>query len=139
MNINYLQNVILPQREKEIAEGKNLATANPIYVVLDLVEHVVSGHSEYSSITNSRGLAFEYGYVDSDLDFECREFSETKEEMTDPEKITRFYTDRFVAFFLTSKAAYEYIEYQHHNLTNPYIYVFTPGYRNEEMDNLFGY
>ncbi len=36
MNIDFLQKEIIPLREMEIEEGKNCATRQPIYVVLDL-------------------------------------------------------------------------------------------------------
>jgi hypothetical protein len=136
MNLNYLKNEIIPQREKEIAEGKNLGTRQPIYVVLDLTECFVSGHSDYSSNTNKQGKPFEYGYIDMALDFESREFRETDKEIEKPEAVTKLYFDRVIAFFLISKGAHEYLEYQKHNLTNPYVYVFYSGYGNIEMDNL---
>lgn len=47
MNLNYLVNSILPVRAKEIKKGKNLATRHPIYVVLDLRDNYISGHTDY--------------------------------------------------------------------------------------------
>lgn len=55
MDLNYLQNEILPKREQEIKDGKNLATRQPIYVVLDSQENFCSGHSDYEPSTNYRG------------------------------------------------------------------------------------
>lgn len=136
MNLDYLKNVIIPQREKEIAEGKNSGTQQPIYVVLDLDWFPVSTHSDYSVTPNNMGKPCEYGYVDLYEDAECREFKISEEGMKKPDEITKIYFDRIIAFFLTSKAAHEYIEYQSHNLKNPYVYVFYSGYRNIEMDNL---
>lgn len=137
MNLNYLQEVLLPQREQEIKEGKNLATAQPIYVVLDPQENIVEGHTDFTPLTNNKGLQFEFGYVDMGSDSEYREFSETDDGMEDPLEVSRFYTDRFVAFFLTSKAAHDYLEYQSHNLSDlVYVYVFYSGYANKEMDLL---
>jgi hypothetical protein len=136
MNLNYLQSEILPKREQEIKEGKNLSTKQPIYVVLDLQENFCSGHSEYKSSTNYKGKEWEEGYIDIGLDFEERKFCESDEKMEKPEKITKFYTDRIVAFFLTSEAAHYYLEYQSHNLRDAYAYVFYSGYRNIQMDNL---
>jgi hypothetical protein len=136
MNIDYLQKEIIPQREKEIEEGKNAATSQPIYVVLDLSENFVSEHSEYTGLTNLRGWPMEFGYIDESLDSEYREFSQTDKKMKEPVAVTKFYTDRIVAFFLTSKAAHEYLEYQKHNLHSGYVYVFHSGYRNIEMDTL---
>ena len=43
MNLNYLINSILPQRSKEIEEGKNRGTANPIYVVMNISIGYCSG------------------------------------------------------------------------------------------------
>jgi len=63
MNLNYLIDTIIPQREKEIEEGKNAGTRQPIYVVLDLQEHAISGHTDYSLITNHKGKRLEHGYI----------------------------------------------------------------------------
>lgn len=136
MNTDYLINEIIPKREQEIKDGKNLSTKQPIYVVLDLQENIVSGHSEYSSFTNYKNKAFQFGYVDMDLDCESREFILIDDNMSNPEKITRFWTDRIVAFFLTSESAHDYLKYQSHNLSDPYVYVFYSGYRNYHMDKL---
>lgn len=137
MNIEYLKNHILPQREQEIKEGRNLCTRQPIYVVLDLTENVVTGHSEYTASTNYLGRDWEYGYIDNSLDAEDMVFTPTDEGMKEPKEITRFFTDRIIAFFLTSEAAHDYMDYQSHNLMNPYVYVFYTGYGNKQMDELF--
>lgn len=136
MNIQYLKEFIIPQREKEIREGKNLCTAQPIYVVLDLIDCICSEHDEFSPTTNYKGKYKEYGYVDMALEPEAREFKTSYKDMTKPHKITRFFIDRIKAFFLTSKAAHEYMDYQSHNLTDPYVFVFHSGYGNREMDQL---
>jgi hypothetical protein len=136
MNLNYLIDTIIPQREKEIEEGKNAGTRQPIYVVLDLQEHAISGHTDYSLITNHKGKRLEHGYIDLELDSESREFNIGFKRMLNPEKVTRFWTDKIIAFFLTRKAAEEYMEYQRHNLRDAYIYTFYSGYRNLEMDSL---
>jgi hypothetical protein len=71
------------------------------------------------------------------LDCEDREIKETNEGMKRPEAVTEFYTDQPAAFFLTSRAAHEYLQYQRHNLSqDAYVYVFHSGYGNREMDNL---
>lgn len=131
MNIEYIKNVIAPKREQEIAEGKNAATENPIYVVLDLIECIVSGHSDYGPITNNKNKEMEFGYITGED--EERHFTL---EVTD-EEVTRFWIDRFIAFFLTSEAAHDYIKYQRHNMTDPYVYVFHPGYKNWQMREFF--
>jgi hypothetical protein len=136
MNIKFLTTGILPIREKEIEEGKNLATRQPIYVVLDLRENFVSGHSDYSSSTNYKGIQHSVGFIDASLDHEDMAFNESKSGMKKPKKVTRFYTDRIVAFFLTSEAAHDYLKYQSHNLSNAYVYVFYSGYGNKQMDQL---
>ena len=136
MNLNYLQEVIIPRREQEIKDGKNLATRQPIYVVLDLHENYVSGHSGYTNSTNYKGKPFEFGYIDNALDSESMEFSEEDTGMELPVEITRFWTDRIIAFFLTSEAAHKYLSYQSHNLKDAYVYVFYSGYGNHEMDTL---
>lgn len=133
MNIKYLQEVIIPQREKEIEEGKNAGTRQPIYVVFNTRESIAFDHVELNYRTYS-GKSYEYGYFDIDEDY--REFKSSKRGMSRPEPCTRFYTDEIVAFFLTRKGAEEYLQYQSHNLTEPYIYTFYSGYANEEMDKL---
>ena len=56
--------------------------------------------------------------------------------MKEPEEVTMFYTDRIIAFFLTSQAAHDYLQYQSHNMNDPYVYVFYSGYANRQMDKL---
>lgn len=136
MDLKHLTNDILPLRKQEIIEGKNCATSQPIYVVLDLQENIVSGHTDYTPSTNYKGLEWEFGYMDERLDPEDREFKLSGVIMAKPIRITRFYTDRIVAFFLTSKGASDYLEYQKHNLNNGYVYVFYSGYGNKEMNKL---
>lgn len=136
MNLKYLTEKIIPQRNLEIDSGENLSTAKPIYVVMNSIETIVSGHSEFSPSTDMKDSSMDHGYIDLGVDAESRKFQDTDEDMLWPEKVTRFFVDRPVAFFLTKKAAREYISYQAHNLTNPYLYVFSAGYRNHEMNNL---
>lgn len=136
MNLQYLREEVLPIREHEIEDGKNLSTRHPIYVVLDLVENFASGHNEYYVSSNLKSIEQEHGYVDLELDDEDRQFVLSDENLINPESVTRFYTDRVVAFFLTSQAAHEYLKYQSHNLTNGYVYVFNAGYRNYQMEKL---
>lgn len=135
-NLDYLKNEILPQREKEIEEGKNAMTRQPIYVVLDLQEHCISGHEQdYSLHTNLKGVQPKFGYTYQNNDGEWVFSLEDQHCVTD--EVTIFYTDRIVAFFFTRKGAEEYLEYQKHNLTeNAYIYTFYSGYANQEMDKL---
>jgi hypothetical protein len=141
MNYNYLKKVLIPQRELEIKNGDNLATRQPIYVVLDLQENIISRNtdsSEYHEFTvhcNLKDIPSEYGYYDQAEDEP--EFSTYSYEMKDPVAVTRFFTDTYVAFFLTSKGAHDYLKYQAHNLSKrAYVYVFSSGYRNNEMDML---
>lgn len=138
MNINYLVSEIIPQREREIKEGENLSTRQPIYVVLDLQENIIEGHSNYTASTNYKGVDWQYGYLDDALDCEDRVFRLSDKRMKKPVDVTRFFTDRIIAFFLTSKAAHDYLKYQSHNLSNPYVYVFYSGYANRQMDELLG-
>ena len=136
MDLNYLVNQILPKRKQEIKLGKNACTRQPIYVVLDMQENYVSGHTDYMPSTNYRGWAWQHGYVDESLDSEDRVFKVTDKGMKSPAEISKFFTDRVVAFFLTSHASHEYLKYQKHNLNNGYVYVFYSGYANAEMDSL---
>lgn len=137
MDLNYLQTEILPKREQEIKDGKNLSTKQPIYIVLDMQENYISGHSDFTPSVNYRGLDWEYGYIDESLDHEYRKFKLSDEHMIEPVKVTKFFTDRIIAFFLTSEAAHDYLKYQEHNLSNGYVYVFYSGYANKQMNKLF--
>lgn len=138
MNLNYLINTILPQRSKEIKEGKNRGTSNPIYVVMNISVWFCSGWNDYTMNTNLANIEPEEGYIDLAKDDEERKFKMSDKGMKRPEQVTKYYIDRPVAFFLTSKAAHEYLKYQSHNLhKKAYVYVFHAGYRNLEMENLF--
>ena len=137
MDLNYLQTEILPVRAREIEEGKNLGTRQPIYVVLDLQENVCSGYNQYSSnTTNYKGERPKFGYIELAIEPELRKFKSSGDGMIKPEEVTLFYTDRIIAFFLTSEAAHAYIQYQAHNMKRPYVYVFYSGYGNLQMDKL---
>jgi len=136
MNLDFLTRELLPRREQEIKDGKNLATRQPIYVVLDLQENYISGHSDYTPSTNYKGKDWEFGYIDNDIDSEGQEFKTSDAEMIKPFEVSRFFTDRIIAFFLTSCGAHDYLKYQSHNLNNAYVYVFYSGYGNKEMDSL---
>lgn len=135
MNLEFLQKEIIPQRTKEIDKGENAATRQPIYVVLSMQENYVSGHTEMTPSTNYRGWSMEFGYIDRDLDSELCEFKKSDKRMKRPESVTKFFTERITAFFLTRKAAKEYLSYQKHNLSDGYIYTFYSGYANREMDS----
>lgn len=135
MNYEYLkeQQAI---REQEIKDGDNLATFPPVYVVLSLVEHFCSGHDDFiSSATNHKDKSPEYGYIDMG-EVDEREFMPTNEEMKKPREVTKFYTDRPIAFFITSKSAHAYTKYQAHNMNEPYVYVFSTGYANHQMEKI---
>ena len=139
MNIEYLKSVIIPQREKEIKEGKNLGTRNPIYVVLEAKEHFINDHdNEFSLPYSESGKYPEFGYVDMAVEPEDREFKLEQTNMTSPKPVTRFWTDQVTAFFLTRKAADEYLQYQAHNLNNAFVFVYYIGYGNVELETLFG-
>jgi len=135
MNYNYLKKVLIPQRELEIKNGDNLATRQPIYVVMDLQEHITSRDEDFTLHCNYKDIPSENGYYDQAEDE--TEFSTSSDGMEDPVEVTRFFTDRFIAFFLTSKGAHDYLKYQAHNLSKrAYVYIFSSGYRNSEMDML---
>lgn len=136
MNTRFLQDVIIPQRDKEMGNGEHGGTNQPIYVVLDLWERFCTGHSDIPMDFNYKGEKEEYGYIDMALEDDDRKFHYTDEEMEEPEAVTRFFVDEVVAFFFTKKAANEYMGYQSHNLSNPYLYIFHSGKQNHEMDML---
>ena len=138
MDLNYIKNEVLPQRKKEIAEGLNAATRQPIYVVFDLTYSFMGGHDDEGWMSggqlNHKGKDAETGYLDTALDSEDREFLDTDEGMKSPDKVTKLYYDRVVAFFLTRQGAEDYLKCQAHNLSDAYIYTFYSGYGNREMD-----
>ncbi len=134
MDLEYLQNEVLPIRAQEIKDGKNLITAQPIYVVYVLDEHICGGHDDYINNTNHHSKEPEYGYMD--LDADEGEFCYHTKGLKTPAEITRFWIDRAVAFFLTSEAAHANLKYQGHNLTKGYVYVHSTGYSNYQMDAL---
>jgi len=134
MDLNYLKNEVLPQRKKEIEEGLNAATRQPIYVVLNLQTNIIEGHTDYTPSVNYKGVDWQHGYADNALDSENMEFKESPIGMELPMEFTKFYTDRVVAFFLTRQGAEDYLKYQAHNLSDAYIYTFYSGYDNREMD-----
>jgi len=134
MDLEYLKNEILPVREQEIKDGKNLATTNPIYFVYSLRDMACEGHSEYLGATNHKGKEPERGYIDSYEDEP--EFKLSDEDMEGPEEVTQFYIDEYKAVFLTSEAAHEYLKYQAHNMNEPYVFVHHSGYSNHQMDKL---
>jgi len=137
MNERYLKELLVT-REQEIKDGKNAATAQPIYVVLDLQEKCAFTHDEINSDTNRVGKEPIQGWVDSDYDDEP-EFTTSEDEMEkmkSPQEVTSFWIDSIVAFFITREGAEDYLKYQKHNLTEPYIYVFHTGYANFQMNNL---
>ena len=135
MNIKYLQEEIIPQREKEIAEGMNEGTRQPIYVVMDVVKNIVFDHIVFDHVFYN-GIEPKIGYYDVAADPEHRVFKESKNGMKNPYPCTVIYLDKIVSFFLTRKGAEEYLEYQKHNLNEGYIYTFYSGYGNKEMDKL---
>ncbi len=135
MDLHYLRTEVLPTRRKEIELGKNLATAQPIYIVYDLIEHAAEGHSEFLSCnTNLQGVPPKFMYIDRDLSEP--EACQSDNGMIKPEPVTIFYIDRYRAVFLTSEAAHNYLKYQSHNLLNGYVFVHSSGYSNLQMDNL---
>lgn len=135
MNLSYLKKEILPKRKQEIKAGLNLFTAQPIYVVYSLDEHICNGHDDFLFATNLKEKEKEYGYIDMG-EYDEREFDQTANNMKEPIEVTRFWTDRAVAFFFTSGGAHAYLEYQKHNLTKGYVFVHYSGYANAEMDAL---
>lgn len=136
MNLEFLKNEIAPQRASEIKDGKNLSTRNPIYLVIDIKEQYIGGHidDDYSFQSKYSHLTPKYGYIDEESDWECREFCDSDIDMVAPVEVTEVYTEHPVAFFLTSKAAHEYCEYQKHNLNKPFVYVAHAGYSNHQME-----
>lgn len=135
MNIDYLKNVIIPNRKTDILNRKNARVHQPIYVVYSLQEIVGSGHIDMPLYhCNYMGKDCEYGYIDDEADE--KEFNTSGKGMISPVEVTRFWIDRAAAFFLTRDAADKYLQYQKHNLGDAYVYVHHSGYRNHEMDML---
>lgn len=145
INLDYLKNEIIPQREKEI-QGKNGFTRQPIYIVYDVVESVTTRDDEYSNLENCNLHWYKsksWRFVSYDEDWNIIEADEDWFDSEDCEfvewdwDISVFYIDIFIAIFLTRKWAEEYLKYQSHNLTDKaYIYTHYSWYANQEMNNL---
>ncbi len=139
MDLEYLKQEIIPQREQEIKLGDNQGTAYPIYMVYIPEENYIEGEAVYSLPISSSGRRPEVGYILED-DFGGGEFIEGLPDDDDEEHkiLTRFWVDRYKAVFLTRKAAQEYLQYQSHNLREAFIYVEYAGYDNRQMEKLLG-
>lgn len=138
MNIEFL-NQRIEIRNKEIADGKNAGTQNPIYFVYSMREEFLSGHcTDRSPITNNRGMSHKNLYIKKEWEEDAELFEEIPddENENDYEEITRIWIEDFKALFITREAAEDYLKYQAHNLNNPYIYTHYVGYRNWEFDNI---
>lgn len=127
-------NEILEVREQEIKDGKNLATAQPIYIVYDLQECWANAHTEIGGNMNHKDKNSEEGWVDESEDE--MEFYKSEDNLKNPREVTRFWIDRYVAIFLTSEAAHDYLKYQKHNMSEGYVYVHHSGYANHQMNSL---
>lgn len=128
--IDFLKEIKAERKKEETA------TRTPVYIVYDLVERFIAGHNDdYELTPNLRRKQKEFGYLvgEDSEDFEFAYERDTEED----EEFTRYWTDRFVAMFFTRKAAKEYMQYQKHNLSDPYIYEEYPGYHNRQMDKFF--
>ena len=138
MNLDFLKNEIIPQREKEIEEWKNAWTRHPIYVVYNVIESYTTLDNEYSNLED---LTL-YWYEPEDWYFKWEEEwwdSEDFEWIEDYDNATctKFFRDVFTAIFFTRKWAEEYMKYQSHNLSDKaYIYTHYSWYANQEMDRL---
>lgn len=152
MNLDFLKQRI-EIRNKEISEGKNLSTLNPIYIVCTKNENFVEGfiqkarlsseHSGHIGINFSPcfseidyNVKFVHGYFDESEEPDERKFRKSSNRMKNPVEVTMFESVMYRAFFLTSEAAHDYIKYQAHNLYKPFVFVHYAGYRNWEFDNL---
>jgi hypothetical protein len=127
------------KRWEEIEAGKNLGTRYPLYVVYDVYYSYVYGN--ISSPHNNRGIepleVFLFDGEVFDTEDEIKEYCDENEIDYDIygvkmcEKITN---DKYVAAFLISEAAHNYIKRQSHNLSDPYVYVEYTGYANYEFE-----
>lgn len=151
-------------RKKEIEEGKNALTACPVYVVYDSCANLAMGHQDWPLTTSKLdGREDRWGLLVRDNAGEFAEFivedelfpdesyyeeanrilenyQDTYEVLDDwdIEEATEFYVDRFVAVFLTSEAAHEYIDRQRHNMEKPFVFVEYAGYGNNHFEQIFG-
>lgn len=134
MNLEYIKNYIIPQREKEIKEWKNAGTRDPIYIIYDLEKHYIEAETDeyWLETTNLKWKKPKYWKIVGEDE---KEFIEIEDEDVDT---IEFYTDRLVAIFFTRKSAEDYLIYQKHNLSSEaYIYVQYPWYSNQEANMLF--
>ena len=100
----------------------------------------MSGHNNWTNAnTNYKEKPMQHGYLWVSKDGEETVFMDYKSDSEEIvcEEVTVYYTDRFMGFFFTRKGAEDYLQYQSHNLSDEaYIYTFTPGYRNQQMEKL---
>lgn len=148
-NVGHLLSEVLPQRKLDIENGKNYGTRQPIWMIFNTRSYWVSGHSDFSPDHSLQNKGCDYGYYNSDLDSEDREFifvQELLDELgledsysvpSNYERVTQYYVSEYVAMFFTNEDAEDYLRYQSHNLTDPIKFVHYTGYRNAAMDYLF--
>lgn len=129
MNLDYIKNTIIPQRE---IEDKTATSKNPIYIVYSRNEIVVSGHSDYVSQCHVSSDTPRYSYISR-----ADEDEPTLVDFKTDEPVTVITQPLVAGVFLTRKGAEEYMKYQKHNLRLPFIYEESCGYRNHEMEMVF--
>jgi hypothetical protein len=127
---------IKQRRQKEILDGKNAATASPLYLVYDQSYTVCEHDTQYDQSTT----------VFNDSEKYVRHDHEGGEKRAEPntdiwgeEKgkwsavVKKSFHDRFVTVCFTRKGAEDFIKAERHNLTNPRIYVEYAERRNIEL------
>ena len=117
------------QRQKEIENGENAITTNPIYVVYDIVTSICepSDYSQSSSIFSYNDKQMWLSEYDNDV------FEDVEDEDENDRRIQISYHDRFITFAFIRADALEYIEKDKHNLNNPKIFVHHIPNKNQEV------
>ncbi len=130
-------------RQREIEEGKNLATSFPLYIVYDEIKSYHEGDSDYdvttSLFSNNRDTyCYAYSYDGDGVELTEQEYEDYTPTEDDPPKekfecVRVGYHDRFITCCFTWEAAEIFIENERHNLTKPRIYVAHIPWRNVQL------
>jgi len=163
LHSGYMMREIKEQRAKEIEEGLNYSTAEPLYVVYSIRATVREHDSSYNGCTSRLYQEQRFGYYhrdlekfitededphnfgmiksayDNDRDVTLLEFDDeegVEYQVEEFEPLVEEYHDVFQSAFFTRKAAEAFIEMNKHNMNLPYIYVEHIERRNVEFNGL---
>lgn len=127
---------IKKRRQKEISEGKNAGTRNPLYVVYDQIQTYCEHDTSLDQSTTVFNHEDEFVRFDSEGN---EKKAEANPDNWGYEKgkwsavVKKSFHDRFVTVCFTRKGAEDFIKAERHNLNKPRIYVEYAERRNIEL------